>query len=98
MLYDERLDPVLATGSSLIANANSYQLEAPVGIEPTNSRFAVCRLTTWPRRRVSQVTPALCGVQARHLHLANLCRNEPPDPSAAAANSCDPFPMVFAMR
>jgi hypothetical protein len=25
--------------------------EAPVGIEPTNSRFAVCRLTTWPRRR-----------------------------------------------
>src|SRR5688572_4983554 len=27
--------------------------EAPVGIEPTNSRFAVCRLTTWPRRRTT---------------------------------------------
>ena len=25
--------------------------EAPVRIELTNSRFAVCRLTTWPRRR-----------------------------------------------
>src|SRR5205809_6246939 len=30
--------------------------EAPVGIEPTNSRFAVCRLTTWPRRRTLNVT------------------------------------------
>ena len=29
--------------------------EAPVGIEPTNSRFAVCRLTTWPRRRTPKV-------------------------------------------
>ncbi|MDB4899792.1 MAG: glycosyl hydrolase, repeat, partial [Gemmatimonadetes bacterium] len=31
--------------------------EAPVGIEPTNSRFAVCRLTTWPRRRAPKLTP-----------------------------------------
>ena len=30
--------------------------EAPVGIEPTNSRFAVCRLTTWPRRRTPKLT------------------------------------------
>ena len=30
--------------------------EAPVGIEPTNSRFAVCRLTTWPRRRAPKLT------------------------------------------
>jgi hypothetical protein len=30
--------------------------EAPVGIEPTNSRFAVCRLTTWPRRRTLNLT------------------------------------------
>ena len=30
--------------------------EAPVGIEPTNSRFAVCRLTTWPRRRARKLT------------------------------------------
>ena len=26
--------------------------EAPVGIEPTNGRFAVSCLTTWPRRRL----------------------------------------------
>src|SRR5947207_15978244 len=29
--------------------------EAPVRIELTNSRFAVCRLTTWPRRRANKV-------------------------------------------
>ena len=28
--------------------------EAPVRIELTNSRFAVCRLTTWPRRRTNK--------------------------------------------
>src|SRR5450830_260699 len=30
--------------------------EAPVRIELTNSRFAVCRLTTWPRRRVTKLS------------------------------------------
>ncbi len=39
--------------------------EAPVGIEPTNSRFAVCRLTTWPRRRDTQVIGGSQPVQAQ---------------------------------
>src|SRR3982751_2163560 len=30
--------------------------EAPVRIELTNSRFAVCRLTTWPRRRTRKLS------------------------------------------
>jgi hypothetical protein len=30
--------------------------EAPVRIELTNSRFAVCRLTTWPRRRATKLS------------------------------------------
>src|SRR5215216_6490377 len=30
--------------------------EAPVRIELTNSRFAVCRLTTWPRRRAGKLS------------------------------------------
>src|SRR3954447_20079127 len=39
--------------------------EAPVGIEPTNSRFAVCRLTTWPRRRTPNLTARDPFTQAR---------------------------------
>lgn len=49
-------------------------IEAPVGIEPTNSRFAVCRLTTWPRRRDHQarhqVNPAIPRSQARAARFA----------------------------
>ncbi len=33
-------------------------VEAPVRIELTNSRFAVCRLTTWPRRRATKLSGA----------------------------------------
>src|SRR5215204_4422890 len=39
--------------------------EAPVGIEPTNSRFADCRLTTWPRRRTLKVTARAPRTQVR---------------------------------
>ena len=38
---------------------SQFLREAPVRIELTNSRFAVCRLTTWPRRRA----PKLSGPQ-----------------------------------
>src|SRR4029078_3110826 len=46
-------------------SADSWSLhrEAPVGIEPTSSRFAVCRLTTWPRRRDPQVIGLTIVVQ-----------------------------------
>jgi hypothetical protein len=41
--FEVPIDHVTLVGSLL--------KEAPVRIELTNSRFAVCRLTTWPRRR-----------------------------------------------
>src|SRR6476646_5266761 len=34
----------------------NFRTEAPVRIELTNSRFAVCRLTTWPRRRPTKLS------------------------------------------
>jgi hypothetical protein len=67
-----RTDPSLA-GDGLRAACNETRTpcnqcffrEAPVGIEPTNSRFAVCRLTTWPRRRAPKII--LRTVSAYHL-------------------------------
>ena len=40
--------------------------EAPVRIELTNSRFAVCRLTTWPRRRATKLSGLEPPEQSRH--------------------------------
>src|ERR1700682_1797429 len=40
--------------------------EAPVRIELTNSRFAVCRLTTWPRRRATKLSGPEPPEQSRH--------------------------------
>jgi hypothetical protein len=40
--------------------------EAPVRIELTNSRFAVCRLTTWPRRRATKLSGAEPPEQSGH--------------------------------
>ena len=39
--------------------------EAPVRIELTNSRFAVCRLTTWPRRRAPKLSGSHVPDQSR---------------------------------
>src|ERR1700737_4500720 len=62
----QHADPALgARASSPVAPACSRELtqllqggyvEAPVRIELTNSRFAVCRLTTWPRRRATKLS------------------------------------------
>jgi hypothetical protein len=46
--------------------AESLLQEAPVRIELTNSRFAVCRLTTWPRRRGSNLSGRESPEQSRH--------------------------------
>ncbi len=40
---------------TVTGNGTLVYEEAPVRIELTNSRFAVCRLTTWPRRRDDKV-------------------------------------------
>lgn len=42
-----------------------YRSEAPVRIELTNSRFAVCRLTTWPRRRKTKLSGREAPEQSR---------------------------------
>src|SRR3982750_1919339 len=44
----------------------STNYEAPVRIELTNSRFAVCRLATWPRRRGSKLAGREPPEQAGH--------------------------------
>ena len=62
-------------------------LEAPVGIEPTNSRFAVCRLTTWPRRRAFKLFPDKSFrqvIDARHDPTPRPPSPYPTAPAAAA--------------
>lgn len=68
--------------------------EAPVGIEPTSSRFAVCRLTTWPRRRARKITLRTPPAQAPWppaRSTAPAPRRPPPPPrrwSSATAAPC----------
>lgn len=66
--------------------------EAPVGIEPTNSRFAVCRLTTWPRRRERKLSPPPCPVQAQVLQRRSTWLFVDQAPSAAPVSSSGSFP------
>ena len=50
--------------------------EAPVRIELTNSRFAVCRLTTWPRRRNDKLSGSEAPEQSRNVDAQRQTRAE----------------------
>src|SRR4029078_163579 len=81
----------------LHADYTSRLEEAPVRIELTNSRFAVCRLTTWPRRRDDKLSGSKAPEQSGNVDAQRQTRaedysqhhqNEHRRADTAAAASC----------